>query len=154
MTLRKTLFLAIKEALKAKTCIEYIDFDRGQLEGENWTAALIKISRIDWQPMTNRLREGECAIDVTLHCKDGWIDQNQYTDDPEGGLMEIDLIDSIVEAVELVQGDCFKPIYQTSEDTEEADQTGKMKHVLSFRTTVFKTVNTKYIKKQINITQL
>jgi hypothetical protein len=149
MTPRKELFIKIKEALGNITQLELVDLQRKQFANpkENyptyWTGALIDIKSIAWESMVEQKQEGFCNVDVTLYCKDGWLDQHNGTADEEHGLIEIDLIDKIVEKLQFLQGDCFKPLHQTSDESEDSD--GEiMSYKISFSTVLYRKINPKF----------
>ena len=157
MTPRKELFIKVKLALMSIPELELVDFHRGQFSNgkENypdiWTGALIRINRIAYDTMTEHNQEGETSIDVILYCKDGWMDQHNTTADPGHGFMEIDLQDAIVEKLQFLKGDQFKPLQQTDDDTEEATHDGIMSFKSSFSTRIYRSVNPEYAKRSITI---
>lgn len=149
MTPRKELFVKVQQALQAIKELEYVDLDRRQFNQpkENipsyFTAALIKINKIDWESMVENKQEGKCEIQITLYCKDGWMSQHSGTEDPSNGLIEIDIIDLIVEALQNLQGDYFKPLKQlTDEPGEDLDE--MMSYKVNFTTTLYRRLNYKY----------
>ena len=160
MTPRKEIFVKIQDALKTIDVLELVDLDRKQFLGsqENYpgcfTAALIKSPSIRYETMTEERKEGTAEIEVVLYCKDGWMHQHQNTADPSNGLIEIDLIDAIVEKLELLYGDSFTPLEQTSEDEEDVSDAQLMSFKIGFSTKVYKTVNKKFSNRKLNITQL
>jgi hypothetical protein len=154
MTPRKELFIKIKQALSEISQLELVDLQRKQFTNpkENypsyWTAALIDINNIAWEAMVNQRQEGFCNVDVILYCKDGWLDQHNGTADDEHGLIEIDLIDEIVEKLQFLQGDYFKPLHQTSDESEDSD--GEiMSYKISFSTILYRTINPKFTLKKL-----
>lgn len=149
MTPRKELFIKIKQALTNIPELELVDLQRKQFSNEKdnypsyWTGALIDIKNIAWESMVEQKQEGFCNVDVTLYCKDGWLDQHNDTADQEHGLIEIDLIDKIVEQLQFLQGDCFKPLHQTSDESEDSD--GEiMSYKISFSTVLYRKINPKF----------
>jgi hypothetical protein len=154
MTPRKELFIKIKEALALIPQLELVDLQRKQFSNpkENyptyWTAALIDIKNIAWETMVEQMQEGNCNVEITLYCKDGWLDQHSGTDDEEDGLIEIDLIDIIVEQLQFLQGDYFKPLHQTADETEDTDSE-IMSYKISFSTLLYRKVNPKYTLKKL-----
>jgi len=157
MTPRKEIFLKIMEALRLVPELELIDLYRKQFEGakdtypQYWTAALIKINKITWETMVEHRQEGNADIDVLLYTKDGWLDQHQNTADNSSGLLEIELLDSVTEQLQFLQGDSFRPLQQTSEDIEDNSFEGVMSYRLNFSTQVYRQVNYKYQNKRIII---
>jgi hypothetical protein len=154
MTPRKELFIKIKEALSNISELELVDLQRKQFSNEKenypsyWTAALIDIKSIAWESMVEQKQEGFCNVDVTLYCKDGWLDQHDGTGDQEHGLIEIDLIDKIVEQLQFLQGDYFKPLHQTSDESEDSD--GEiMSYKISFSTILYRKINPKFTLKKL-----
>ncbi len=154
MTPRKELFIKIKEALALIPQLELVDLQRKQFSNpkENyptyWTAALIDIKNINWESMVEQKQEGKCNVEITLYCKDGWMDQHDGTADNEHGLIEIDLIDTIVEQLQFLQGDYFKPLEQTADETEDSD--GEiMSYKISFSTVLYRKINPKYTSKKL-----
>lgn len=149
MTPRKELFIKIKEALATIPELELVDLQRKQFSNEKenypsyWTAALIDIKNIAWESMVEQKQEGFCNVDVILYCKDGWMDQHNGTADDEHGLIEIDLIDNIVEKLQFLQGDYFKPLHQTADESEDSDSE-IMSYKMSFSTTLYRRINPKY----------
>lgn len=149
MTPRKELFIKIKEALAAIPQLELVDLQRKQFSNgkENypgyWTAALIDIQDIKWETMVEQRQEGNCNIEITLYCKDGWMDQQNGTADNEHGLIEIDLIDNIVEKLQLLQGDYFKPLQQTGDSSDDLISE-IMSYKINFNTLLYRKINPKY----------
>lgn len=156
MTPRKELFIKIKEALTQIPELELVDLQRKQFSNpkENypsyWTAALIEIKAVRWESMVENKQEGECTIDVILYTKDGWLDQHDTTADQEHGLIEIDLQDTIVEKLQFLKGDYFKPLELTNEANEDNDGE-MMSYRLSFSTLIYRRVNPQYSLKKITI---
>ena len=156
MTPRKELFIKIKEALTQIPELELVDLQRKQFSNpkENypsyWTAALIEIKAVRWESMVENKQEGECTIDVILYTKDGWLDQHDTTADQEHGLIEIDLQDTIVEKLQFLKGDYFKPLELTNEANED-DDGEMMSYRLSFSTLIYRRVNPQYSLKKITI---
>ena len=156
MTPRKELFIKIKEALTQIPELELVDLQRKQFSNpkENypsyWTAALIEIKAVRWESMVENKQEGECTIDVILYTKDGWLDQHDSTADQEHGLIEIDLQDTIVEKLQFLKGDYFKPLELTNEANEDEDSE-MMSYRLSFSTLIYRRVNPQYSLKKITI---
>lgn len=154
MTPRKELFIAVQAALKVIPQLELVDLQRKQYESgfpNEWTAALIKIGLVRWTTMTEQNQEGNCQLEITLFCKDGWMDQHQNTSDPENGLIEIDLIDSIAEKLQFLKGNQFTPLLQSEDDNEEIDIPGIMAYRISFHTMIYRKLNPKYFKTAINL---
>ena len=154
MTPRKELFIKIKEALANIPELELVDLQRKQFSNEKenyptyWTGALIDIKSIAWESMVEQKQEGFCTVDITLYCKDGWLDQHIDTADDEHGLIEIDLIDNIVEQLQFLQGDCFQPLHQTSDESEDSD--GEiLSYKISFSTILYRKINPKYTFKKL-----
>ena len=154
MTPRKELFIKIKEVLALIPELELVDLQRKQFSNpkENyptyWTAALIDIKNITWETMVEQKQEGKCNVEIILYCKDGWLDQHSGTNDEEDGLIEIDLIDIIVEQLQFLQGDYFKPLHQTADETEDTDSE-IMSYKISFSTLLYRKVNPKYTLKKL-----
>jgi hypothetical protein len=158
MTPRKELFIKVKERLATLPQLELVDLQRKQFNNgkENYpsyfTAVLIEIRSITWAMMVEQKQEGNCTLDVTFYCKDGWMEQYNNTSDPEHGLIEIDLIDKIVEKLQGFQGDQFKPLNLINEEpVEEGEEI--MSYKLSFETMIYRLVNSKYTYKKLKITQ-
>jgi hypothetical protein len=157
MTPRKELFIKIKQALALIPELELVDLQRKQFSNpkENyptfWTAALIQIKDIQWESMVENKQEGKCTVDVILYTKDGWLDQHDTTADPEHGLIEIDLQDTIVENLQFMQGDYFKPLQLASEGNEDEDSE-MLSYRLSFKTTIYRRINSKYTNVKLNPT--
>lgn len=158
MTPSKEIFVAIQNALKPIEALELIDLDRKQFNKgkENYpgcfTAVLIKIPRINYETMVEQVKEGKATVEVVLYCKDGWMDQHQNSADPNNGLIEIDLIDDIVEALEGLTGASFTQLEQTVEEENEISEDDLMSFNIGFSTTVYKTVNKKFSSKKLTIT--
>jgi hypothetical protein len=157
MTPRKELFIKVKESLAELTVLELVDLQRKQFSQpkENYpsyfTAALIEIKAIDWETMVEQKQVGKATVDVIFYCKDGWMDQHNDTTDPEHGLIEIDVIDTIVEQLQGLKGDYFKPLDLSNEETvDEADE--MMSYKLSFSTVIYRKINPKFSSKKISIT--
>jgi hypothetical protein len=156
MTPRKELYIKIKEALQQIPELELVDLQRKQFSNpkENyptyWTAALIEIKAIRWESMVENKQEGECIVDVILYTKDGWLDQHDTTADDDHGLVEIDLQDTIVENLQFLQGDYFKPLQLTNEANEDEDSE-MMSYRLSFSTLIYRRINPKYSTRRITI---
>lgn len=154
VTPRKELFTKIKEALTKITELELVDLQRNQFKKpaanypQYFTSALIQIGAIKWECMVEQKQEGFCDIEIMLYCKDGWMEQHQKTSDPEGGLLEIDLIDSIVEQLQGLQGDYFKPLKQTADEPGD-DLEEIMSYKIKFSTTLYRRLEYKYTKKKL-----
>ena len=158
MTPRKELFIAIKNTLKTIPQLEYVDLYRKQFEndgkdfGQYYTAALIRISSIKYETMTEQNQEGNTVIDVLFYCKDGWMDQHNQTTDPGDGLIEIDLLDTIAEKLQFLQGEQFQPLQQTDDETEENSMDAMMSYRQSFSTRIYRRLKPKYHNQKLNIT--
>lgn len=157
MTPRKELFIKVKESLSELTVLELVDLQRKQfsMPKENYpsyfTAALIEIKAIDWESMVEQKQVGKATVDVIFYCKDGWMDQHNDTTDPEHGLIEIDIIDSIVEKLQGLRGDTFKQLDLSNE--ENVDESFEMmSYRLSFTTVIYRKINPKYAAKKLTIT--
>ncbi len=155
MTPRKELFVKVQQALQAIKELEYVDLDRRQFNQPKdnipsyFTSVLIKINKIDWESMVEKKQEGKCEVEITLYCKDGWMNQHAGTDDPSNGLIEIDIIDLIVEALQSLQGEYFKPLQQSSDEPgEELDE--MMSYKMKFTTTLYRRLSYKY--KSVKLT--
>lgn len=153
MTPRKELFTKIKDALSEITQLEYVDLFRDQFGANKevypqyFTAVLIRINNIEYQSMIEQKQEGNTDIDILLYTKDGWMDQHNNTSDPDSGLAEIDLLDSIVEKLQFLKGDLFKPLHQTGETIEDNSLEGIMSYKLNFSTMIFRRLTYKYTNK-------
>lgn len=156
MTPRKELFIKIKEALAQIPELELVDLQRKQISNpkENyptyWTAALIEIKAVRWESMVENKQEGECTVDVILYTKDGWLDQHDTTADDEHGLIEIDLQDTIVEKLQFLKGDYFKPLQLTNEANEDEDSE-MMSYRLSFSTLIYRRINPQYSTRRLTL---
>ncbi len=159
MTPSKEIFIEVQKALKPIAKLELIDLDRKQFQkGKenypgNFTAALIKFPRIQYQSMTEQVKEGTAEIEVILYCKDGWMDQHQKTADANNGLTEIEVIDDIVEALEGLCGISFTDLEQTLEEENEISEDDLMSFRIVFSSKVYKTVNKKYTNRGLTITR-
>ena len=157
MTPVKEIFIEVQKALKPITKLELIDLDRKQFDSgkENYpgcfTAALIKMPRIEYKPMTEQRKEGVTDVEIILYCKDGWMHQHQKTADPDNGLIEIELIDEIVNALEGLSGESFTQLKQILEEENEISEDDLMSFRIVFSTNVFKTVNKKQTNKKLTI---
>lgn len=153
MTPRKELFLKTREALSKISGLEYVDLERGQMKSDKFpnlfTAALIKIRKINWECMTNATQEGTANIDVYLYCRDGWLDQHHGTEDQGGGYNEIDLLDDIAEALQFLSGDQFKPLQLLDDEAEEESMQGLFVYRQSFSTMLYRKLNPDYFPKQL-----
>lgn len=157
MTPRKEIFIKTKEALSEISQLEMVDLQRKQFSQpkDNWpsyfTAALIEIRAINWTTMVEQKQEGKVTIDVTFYCKDGFSDFHKGTTDPEHGLVEIDIIDNIVEQLQGLKGETFKPLNLSNEEAvDEAEEI--MSYRLSFETSIYRSINSKYTYKKLKIT--
>ncbi len=161
MTPRKELFIKAKEALMKIEQLELVDYDRGQFDDgkknypDIWTGCLIAIRNIRYEMMSdgNSRLEGNATLEVTLYCKDGWMDQHNGTADPEHGLMEIDLIDYIVDALQFLLGISFKPLQLSDENIVDVGEKGLMAYRLTFGTHIYKKpkLENPYTLKKIQI---
>lgn len=154
MTPRKELFQKVQKALSAIREFELVDLDRKQFSSKEgipqlWTAALIKINAIRWEAMVENKQEGTGSLEITLYCKDGWMDQHSETSDPEGGLIEIDLIDKIVECLQFLSGDYFQPLQQIDDEPGDDDEDGIMSYKVRFSFTLYRIVASKYQYKKL-----
>ena len=155
MTPRKELFIKIKEALMDIPELELVDLDRGQMSSEKFpqlfVSALINIKKIDWETMTEQNQEGKASVDITLYCRDGWADQHQNTADPNHGLNEIDLLDSIAEKIQFLNGEQFKPLEQTEDETMSQTMEGIFAYKQSFSTRIYRKLANRYQSIAISI---
>jgi len=155
MTPCKEIFLAIRTALNAVEGIEYIDLYRNQFakDKESYppylTSCLIKIADITWGSMTEQQQEGLVNVEVILYCFDAWAEQQNAAGGE--GLIEIDLIDGITNALQFLYGGQFKSIQQTTDKTEDTEVNGLMAYKLSFSTLVYKKVKPKYSSRKMQI---
>jgi hypothetical protein len=153
MTPRKEVFIKAKQALQDLPGIELIDLYRKQYDGTNkppqWTAALIRVNRITWEDMVEQRQEGTADVDVMLYTKDGWMNQQQGTTDPDDGLTEIDLIDGICERLDGLQGESFKPLKLVSDEVDDNSSEGIMSYRINFKTKIYRIINARYEKKRI-----
>lgn len=148
MTPRKELFIKIKEVLMEIPQLEFVDLDRGQMSSEKFpqlfVSALINIKKIDWETMTEQNQEGKASVEITLYCRDGWADQHQHTADPNHGLNEIDLLDNIAEKLQFLNGEQFKPLEQTEDETISQTMEGIFAYKQSFSTMIYRKLNPNY----------
>ncbi len=157
MTVRKTIYKTITDALSEISELEYIDLYRAQFENPEvnypdiFTAALIRIENIDYETMTNEMQEGTAEIDILFYCKDGYADQHFGTADAENGLKEIELLDTIVDKLQFLHGEGFSPLEQTSEGTEEIAQGRIMSYRLSFSTMIHRKTKSDYGTAKLNL---
>lgn len=155
MTPRKEIFLKVQTALATIPELELVDLQRKQFSNpkENlptyFTAALIDVSAIDWQSMVEQKQTGTATVNVMFYCKDGWMDQHNNTIDADNGLTEIDIIDTIVEKLQGLQGDYFKPLDLTKEETVD-EVSEMMSYQISFSTIIYRRINAKYQTRVIN----
>jgi len=144
MTPRKELFIKVKEALANIAALELIDLQRGQFDLEEkqypncYTAALIQIMPINYTTMVEHQVEGICTFHVDFYCKDGWMDQFNTTPDPTHGLIEIDVLDEITNAVQFLVGEQFKPVQLANEEELSINDAGIMSYRLTFSTHIYK----------------
>jgi len=145
MTPRLELFTTIKTKLKEIASLELIDLDKGQFnrDAEFYSAALIKITNINWESMVEQRYEGQTQVEITIFTKDGFTHQHDTTSDETDGLDEIHLIDDVIEKLELLQGEQFKPLRLANEaDNDLSDVIFSYK--LTFETTIYKKIKTRY----------
>ncbi|WBX72907.1 hypothetical protein PG913_08320 [Tenacibaculum pacificus] len=160
MTPSKEIFIEVQKALKSITKLELIDLDRKQFQKgkENYpgcfTAVLIKMPSIQYQNMTEQIKEGTTTLEIILYCKDGWMEQHQNTGDPNNGLSEIEIIDDIVKVLEALSGKSFTKLTQISEEENEISDDELMSYRISFTSKIYKTVNKKHSLKKLSIKQL
>ncbi|BFO64113.1 hypothetical protein [Chryseobacterium sp. KCF3-3] len=155
MTPRKELFIKIKETLMTIPQMELVDLERKQMQSDKFpdlfVAALIRINKITYETMTEEKQEGNVSVDVILYCRDGWLNQHNGTEDPEHGLNEIDLLDAIAEKLQFLQGNQFKPLQQTEDETEEQEMTGMFSYRQGFSTMIYRKLAPKYQPKKITL---
>lgn len=155
MTPRKELFIKIKEALMKIPELELVDLDRGQNQSERFpqlfVSALINIKKIDWETMTEQNQEGKASVEITLYCRDGWMNQHQNTTDPNHGLNEMDLLDSIAEKLQFLCGNQFKPLEQSEDETITQTMEGIFAYKQSFSTKIYRKLANRYQQKRISI---
>ena len=155
MTPRKELFIKIKETLMTIPQMELVDLERKQMQSDKFpdlfVAALIRINKITYETMTEEKQEGNVSVDVILYCRDGWLNQHNGTEDLEHGLNEIDLLDAIAEKLQFLQGEQFKPLQQTEDETEEQEMTGMFSYRQSFSTMIYRKLAPKYQPKKITL---
>ena len=157
MTPRKEIFIQVRDALQASGKFELIDWQKKQFSNpkENyptyWTAVLISVKSIKWENMTHNRQEGVCTVEATLYCKDGWVDTFDGNTETDNGLAEIDLIDTVVEALEGLKGDCFTPL-ELSDETADDEENDVMSYALTFTTNIYRTISPKYKKIKLTVT--
>lgn len=156
MTPRKELFVKVKQALSAIAALEYIDLQRGQFDQDEknypnvFTAALIQVMPILYQTMTENQQEGECTFHVDFFCKDGWMNQFNNQQDPNHGLIEIDVLDEINASIQFLNGESFKPVQLINEEELRINDHGIMSYRLTFSTKIYKRVNYNYTKQKLS----
>lgn len=156
MTPRKEIFVNVKQALSLINALELVDLQRGQFDREDkqypncYTAALIQVMPIQYQTMTEKVLEGQCTFHIDFFCKDGWIDQFNSTPDQDHGLIEIDVMDEIINTIQFLQGDYFKPVQLTNEEELRISEDGIMSYRLTFSTLVYKRLDYKYQNITLN----
>ncbi|MGV0854616.1 hypothetical protein ACTS95_08130 [Empedobacter brevis] len=152
MTPRKELFVTIQNLLKTIPALEIVDLYRAQFENNKlpniFTGALIRINRIDWECMTEQNQEGQVTLDILFYCKDGWMDQHHKTSDPNFGLTEIDVIDTITEELQFLKGEQFTELHLISDETLEQSDEGIMSYVISFKTMIYRKFKNRYPQKR------
>lgn len=157
MTPRKELFIKVKEALSTIKGVELIDLQRGQFDNPQeqypdiWTACLIQVMPVQYTTMTEHVQEGDCEFHVDFYCKDGWTDQHLGTGDLEHGLMELDILDEITNALQFLNGEQFKPIEQTGEEALLINDEGIMSYRVSFQTTIYRQTRYPYKPTKIKV---
>ncbi len=155
MTPRKELFIKVKQALMTIPELELVDLERGQMQDDNFpdllVSAFIRINSISYQSMTEQNQEGDVSIDITLYCRDGWLQQHNGTTDPDHGLNEIDLLDDIADVLQSLSGDQFKPLQQVEDATEDQGIKGMFSYRQSFNTTIYRKLKPKYQPLKITI---
>lgn len=156
MTPRKEIFINVKQRLATINALEIIDLQRGQFDRDEkhypncYTAALIQVMPIQYTTMTEHKLEGQCTFHIDFFCKDGWMDQFNTTPDQEHGLIEIDVLDEITNAIQFLQGDYFKPVQLINEEELRISEDGIMSYRLTFSTLVYKQLDYQY--QNINLT--
>lgn len=153
MTPRKEIFIKVKESLMTIPELELVDFNRKQFETDSFpnllVAALISIPNIEYETMAEEGQTGTAKITVTLHCRDGWMDQHNGTADSQHGLMEIDLLDAIAEKLQFLYGDQFSPLQQTNDAEDTVDMGGMFAYSQTFDTRVKRKLGRKYTNRSI-----
>lgn len=87
---------------------------------------------------------GKASVEITLYCRDGWADQHQNTADPNHGLNEIDLLDNIAEKLQFLNGEQFKPLEQTEDETLTQTMDGIFAYKQSFSTMIYRKLAPNY----------
>ena len=151
MTPRKELYLKIRDQLKTIPELELIALFKNQFSNQDWTAAFIRINNIQWGTMTQNRQEGQCGVDVLFYCRDGWMDQHQRSEDPDGGLVEIDIIDAIVEKLQFLKGDQFTALEQLDEEDQEQEERGVMSYRIGFETKVYRELKKPYSPRKLTL---
>lgn len=157
MTPRKEIFIAVKTQLQSIPQIELVDLDRGQFDAPSdnypdlFTAALITVAAINYTCMTEQRQEGTATIEVKLYTQDGWMDQHQNTADPTHGLTEIDLLDSMAQALQHHAGNSFTPL-QLQREAQVPDEPGRLVFIQTYTCNIYRTINPKYTTQHINLT--
>ena len=155
MTPRKELFIKTKQALMQIPEMELVDLERGQMTNEKspglFLAVLIRINKISWETMTEQTQEGDCSIDVTLYCRDGWLNQFNGSEDLEHGMNEIDLMDAIAEKLQFLKGNQFTQLLQTADETEDQNMAGIFSYRQTFTTSLYRKLSPKYEFKKVTI---
>ncbi len=152
MPIRKDIYLNVKEHLKAIKTVELIDLYRGQfgggipeVYGNIYTACLIDISSIEWETMTGQKQEGNLSISIYLYVKDGFAHQFQGSSDHNNGFNEIDLIETIVNTLQFIKTDGFKPLELSREDSLGSPIKGLMSYKLEFNTRCYHILPQKFV---------
>lgn len=155
MTPRKELFVKIKKALEQIPALELVDLQRNQMTSERFPnlfiAALINIGSIHWETMTEQAQEGKASISIDFYCRDGWRNQHQQTEDAEEGLMEMDIIDQISEAIQFLRDEQFRVVTLDSDEVINQSMEGIFQYRLTFSCLLYRYLNPQYFNLKIKI---
>ncbi|SDE76771.1 hypothetical protein [Riemerella columbipharyngis] len=155
MTPRKELFIKVKKALMPISELELVDLQRNQMSSDRFAylfvSALISVNAIQWQSMTEQNQEGTATVLIDLYCRDGWRNQHQHTEDGEEGLMEIDLIDRIAEAVQFLRGEQFRTLTLESDEVISNTMDGMFQYRLTFSCNLYRKLKPLYNNQKITL---
>lgn len=155
MTPRKEIYTRIKEALTELQELELVDLFRKQFDTDpskllQWTAALIKVNRITWDYLAEQRHEGTVDIDIILYIKDGWLNQQNDSNDEDNSLIEFDLIDSVCQKLDGLSGNSFNGIKIVSDELDNNNLLGIMSYRITGTCTIYLKLDDKFPKRQID----
>lgn len=148
MKLRKELYLKISKQLEGVEKIQHVDLWKSQLPKKTsdnsypfgFPAAFISIADIDWEDMTQAVQEGQVNVSIYIFFERGG-DTFDTAIDKEQSLAVLDTITNIIDKVQWLSSDNFRPLCQNSE-ADVTSRFGRPAYMITFNTTGYNQLKT------------